>query len=423
MIKERYMRYLLVDLLCRVGVSEQGCCILAEHGTAAIRSGLLQEINAEIERLTGRAGFLRVETSSTLGAPLVAGLFAERPRGNPKFKAMLEATWNLLHNELAMLPGQVGKDRDHSPQDIAGRDRENALLAPIAHAIAQEDPDAARALVAPYANYFDFVRAVAQVKSRIEHRKDHRLEGWQRCGFTRQVAHVSGVDVDLDAHAADHPDTLEGLLKLIELQRSPVRCEPLSPAEAWQRCARDTRLVRFPLSLAAVVLGEALGTRCAVSAQGTVHVRHEFTGETTVFNAIVTDSRGCEVALPRGAECIVALNPFDAATALVCDADGRYLGSTRAYVAAIHGDREADKRNLALYQQAAAEQRRRLAPVIAAQVQRRREQIEAATGVLATLPGSATRADSMPPGPTAEISPDRLVEELAAAWQDEAIEV
>ena len=150
MLKESYMRYLLVDMLCRVGVSPRGVTILAEHGTAAIRGGLLEQINAEIKRLTNIDGFVKVETSSVYGKPLIEGLYAERPRGNPRFKAMLESTWNLLHNELAMLPGQVGKDRDHAPADIAGRDKEMALLAPIANAIAKEMPIEAQHLITGY---------------------------------------------------------------------------------------------------------------------------------------------------------------------------------------------------------------------------------------------------------------------------------
>ena len=41
MLKESYVRYLLCDLLCRVGVNPNGITIIAEHGTAAIRDGLM----------------------------------------------------------------------------------------------------------------------------------------------------------------------------------------------------------------------------------------------------------------------------------------------------------------------------------------------------------------------------------------------
>lgn len=397
MLKESYIRYLVADLLCRVGVNPNGITILAEHGTAAIRGGMLAEINAEISRLTGVQEFIKVETSSVYGAPIVAGLFAERPRGNPRFKAMLESSWNLLHNELAMLPGQVGKDRDNSPQDIKGRDDEVRALMPIVNALIQEaTPEIERMItMGDYLSFYDFEKILRKVKGFIENRTDHKLEGWDACGFIRRVAIIGGAEVDIDAQAQDNPDMAKELQALIRVTRAPVQARAMSPLAAWHRCERETELIRFPMSLAAVILGEACGKRCKVSDKGTLSLSDEFGPTRTItFNALVDDGMGRIANLPRGETYVCNLNPFDGRTLLVSDLAGRYVGSNSApYLPVTHGDRDADKANLALLSQAAAEQRTRLAPVIAAQQARRREGVANNTvALLGTLPKSAEEA-------------------------------
>lgn len=421
MLKESYMRYLLSDLLCRVGVNPNGITILAEHGTAAIRGGMLAEINAEIGRLTGVKEFIKVETSSVYGAPIVAGLFAERPRGNPRFKAMLESSWNLLHNELAMLPGQVGKDRDNSPQDIKGRDDEVRALQPIVNALIQEaTPEIERMItMGDYMSFYDFEKILRKVKGYIENRTDHHLEGWDACGFIRRVAIIGGAEVDIDAQAADNPDMAPQLQELIRVTRAPVQARAMSPLAAWHRCEGETQLVRYPMSLAAVILGEACGKRVKVSDKGTITLSDEFGATRTItFNALVDDGTGRLATLPRGETYICNFNPFDGHTLLVSDLAGRYVGSNSApYLPVTHGNREADKINLGLLSAAAAEQRKRLAPVIAAQQARRRESVAASTmAMLGTLPREPKQIDSDDPADMAELAPPPQTDNF---WRDE----
>ena len=376
MIKESYMRYLLCDLLCRVGIHPDGCTILAEHGTAAIRGALLEQINSLI------GGRLRVSTSSVLGEPLVAGLFAERPRGNPKFKAMLESTWNLLHNELAALPGQVGKDRDHSPQDITGRDRENGQLVKIA----QELPERyAAALIMPYVNYHDFVKALTLVKQRIEMRSDHNLEGWEACGFTRQVVvHQDGHEVCLDDLRKKLPsDKFAAFMANAEILGADVRCQRLSPLEAWRKCERDTRLVRYPLSVAAVVLGPTLGKVIEVKRDGTLEMTNEFTRERISYAAMAESDSGIAIPLVRGTKYLVHINPFDRTRALISTDDGRWIGVAKGFVATTHGDTEAVKENLGTLSTVRAEHSRQVARVLDPVVRARREAVEHNLSVIA----------------------------------------
>ena len=400
MLRGSYMRFLLCDLLCRVGVSPDGATIFAEHGTANVGGNLLEAINAEIERLGGPKGFLKVALGGTYGAPVAAGLFQERPRGNPRWKAMLESSWNLLHNETAMLPGQVGRNRDAAPADEHGREKESSALWPLAQAIAKESPQLAGRLLTGFLSFEEAAEYLAKAKGFIETRTDHALEGWRSCGFTRHVATLpGGSELDLDEAARRHPEQIASIRALVAATGEQVREVPLSPLAAWHKCERERPLVRWPLSLAAVILGgdPDCCADCAVGDRGEIAVRApDGSGRRSVFNAIVTDERGAKLALPRGARVRAILNPFDPSRCLVLDEAGRYLGMTgRPYEAGRYGDAEADKRNLGLWQEARAEQERRLAPVLDAQKKRRRAEIARSASALLEAGAAAAGPDRL----------------------------
>ena len=408
MLRGCYMRYLLCDLLCRVGVSPDGATIFAEHGTANVRADLLGAINAEISRLGGPADFLKVALGSTYGAPVAAGLFQERPRGNPRWKAMLESSWNLLHNETAMIPGQVGRNRDEAPEDEHGREKESSALWPLAQAIAKESPHLAGRILTGFLSFDEAAEYLAKAKGWIETRTDHALEGWRACGFMRHVASVAGSEIDLDEAARRHPEQVASIRAVVAATGDCVREVPLSPLAAWHRCERERPLVRWPLSLAAVILGSDPDccAECAVDERGALSLRDpDGSGRRCVFNAIVVDERGARLALPRGARVRAILNPFDKTRALVLDEAGRYLGVTgRPYEAGRYGDAEADRRNLGLWAEARAEQERRLAPVLAAQKERRRAEIARSAGALLEAGRAAEGPGSLGSAEPADLS-------------------
>ncbi|MFZ4397191.1 MAG: hypothetical protein ACOYOU_16370 [Kiritimatiellia bacterium] len=392
MLKESDMLYLLCDQFCRVGVCRDGVLILAEGATAAIRKPVLDKINAH----TG--GLLRVETSATRSEPMIAGLFAERPRGNPKWKAALESTWNLLHNHLAMLPGQTGKDRDHSPADEAGRDRENSALQRLCKSLPAEVVEHLRA---PYLNYFQFTDALLTVKQRIESRTDHQLEGWEQCGFVKQVAvSQDGKVFDLDSERAKGEDTYRALLSYLEASGAAIQCVRMSPAEAWAKREAQEQLLRFPMSLAAVILQTGgLMAKVTPTRQGTLILRNDFSEERLTFLAIVRSDEGFDTRLEYGKSYLATVNPFAARSALVCDAEGAWLGLAPGFVAATHGDREGDQHNLGLWQQALGNQRRDQERLQSRAVDARRDNVLANVRLLAN--------------PKTDVDPDDLNDFLA----------
>jgi len=378
-LKEAYVRYLLVDLLCRIGIHPKGMLILSEHGTAAVRSELMDRI-----RSVCGPDMVRVEAGNCFGEPLVAGLFAARPRGNPRWKAALESHHNLKHNMLGMLPGQVGMDRDRAPEEVAARDRENKLLTAAADALAIDRPDIAEALARPYVEWSQFCAAVSELYRRVAYRTDHRLEGFAECGFTVQEFRLdeSMPWLPMDRLDAMPPERKAVALALIDSCKGLAKCRVMSPAEAWNAAARRVELKRYPMSVAAVLLGPELATGREVEPDGTVRLRVEGSPRVVRYQAIATDDRGAELAIPRGSKVLCHVNPMNWQEALASLPDGRYLGVLRALEATTHGDREAEKVNMGLRQKAVMERARRLAPVAEGQLRRRMDAAEANANLL-----------------------------------------
>ena len=114
-LKEVEMLYLVAYVLGVIGYRPAGTTLVAEHGTAAIRP----DIEQMLSRFTG--GAVKVQRSGLEGAAAFAGMYHGRSKGNWRMKAALESSHNLIHNETAntlLIPGQVGMDRDHCPEDM-----------------------------------------------------------------------------------------------------------------------------------------------------------------------------------------------------------------------------------------------------------------------------------------------------------------
>ncbi len=410
-LKESYVRYLIVDLLCRVGVHPDGVLILSEHGTAAIREELLGRIHAAV----GDSRLFRVEAGSVFGAPLVAGLLAARPRGNPRWKAALESHHNLKHNELAMLPGQVGMDRDHHPEETAAKDRENRALTLAATALARTRPDLAERLSRPYVAWQDFCLALTELYRRIDYRQRHELEGYAECGFTAQEIRL---DESLPWMPVEKLDAMEpaarsAALALVGSRPGLATCRLLSPAEAWAVAERRTPLRRYPLSVAAHVLGPELSQVREVERDGTVQVAIEGQRKTVRYLAQARNDAGWDVAITRGRKVRLWVNPINYQQALCADLDGRWIGVLPGMLATTHGDREAEQRNLGLRQKAVAERARRLAATLDGQLERRMEQVAEAAEVL---------LDSDPALDAAQADADRAALASAAPRRSATVE-
>lgn len=290
-LKASDFRFVLAAALTGTGFHPtRGTTLIVEHGTAAIPS----EIEALLSDQSGK--MIKVERSGMEGAAAHAGQYAGRSKGNFRFKAALESLGNLIHNEMSYLPGQVGMDRNHCPEEMNDGGRlvdpatgralsafglhkhTDALLA----AFAQLPPERAQWLEWDVCNIQQFRLICEEVYARINRRTKHELEGWDEY-------HV--------------PDRING------------RMRRLSPHEVF---APGTRaLVPISTELTALLIGSDGGTELTVRSNMIEVNCGEISGDVLRF-----DAAGL---LPDREKFLTVLNPFDAGRLFCFDARGRFV--------------------------------------------------------------------------------------------------
>lgn len=368
-------RFAWANILCNIGIdAESGVVFLAEHGTAGMSTEEEARINSILGTMPSGAPWVRVMRSSTSGAPILKGLFAERGRGRPTHKAMLEAAWNLLHNELAALPGGAGRNWATSPQDTTGWTREDrALIDAGATALATGCPAALETLARARTHalsYGQLRAAVAEVIAAMNNRRDHNLEGWENCGFVKHMIPFGGSLVSLDRAADDFAlgdyRAREEFLTRFAPKAQMVK---MSPREAWASFGGHT-LKRFPLFLATEIIG-AENAQSATVHRGQFKARNVWNNEASFYAAAIRTTEGTTSIPKEGDALKVWVNPMCPDAALVADSEGRFLGAAPRLAATPHGaTAEENSENLGILSLMRGEQRRRIAAALDGRVTR-----------------------------------------------------
>lgn len=161
----------------------------------------------------------------------------EAQSGKPTGKAHLESWHNLFHNENGALPGQMGKDRDHSPAALYGMEREAAALQTAEHFLT---PEQRERIVYPFSDWRAAYFETLEVVNRINHRLKHDLTDFDKVGIWRVNAPGLGVQ--------PWRQDKEGLEKLDPALRQFVewnnRLE--TPMERLLRMSNGVRFAKIP---------------------------------------------------------------------------------------------------------------------------------------------------------------------------------
>ena len=358
-LQEAFTRYLLVDILCRVGICPDGCLICGEHGTAKLPADLV----AAVEALA--PGMLRFDAGGLRHEPIARGLFEGRPGGNFRFKAALESHHALKKNELAQLPGQKGADPEHSPEDLATKVSYHRALVKAAAALATARPDLLEELSSPFPSYYRYIEAVGLLYDRIADRTVHGLEGFDELGFTvEEFAIAAGMPhVPLAQMLAGKSDGEQGLIREL-VRRSPAayRRRLMSPREACHAASQAHQVMRLPDSVVPQILGAALGERLQVGEDQTMAIADKYVpGKQSTVAAVVRTARGDEL-LERGSRWLVHASPLDASAAYISTLDGRYVGKAPVLLPGTKADMASARRNLGIIRRVEAAELKRLAP-------------------------------------------------------------
>lgn len=336
-LRETEMRFLLCHVLCNLGYHPDGCQLHVEHGTAAIREDLADLLTQWSD------GAITVLRGGIHGAAAHDGFFVGRPKGNSRFKAALESHHNLKHNELAALPGQVGKDRDHSPEEIHGREQYNNTLI---KAMSQLQAHRAELLQLPFLEFNQWKQIVGEIYERINGRTDHNIEGFEEAGLVTTEYRL-GIEAPwmpmtkLLTMPSDHRGAVEQLIS----QPGMVRMRKMSPAEVWS--IGRGGLKRIEAHYVPMILGERNAKMLRVQDDHTITFQDRRIGPGIHrYLAQVQTEYGELVTLQPGAAFAVYATPFDPSAVFVATEDNSFIGIARRMQAVCKTDTEAIHRQI-----------------------------------------------------------------------------
>ena len=361
-LRSEWMRYHFAHLLCDVGIPEAGCLVMGEHGAATAGADLVQAL----QEVAG--GRVRFGAGGILSQPLGRGLYGGRPKGNPRYKGLLEGFHALVKNELGAARGHVGGGRGAEPEDAYGMDLEDERLRRIASALEASRPGALSRMSLPYMPWGDYWEMARAVYDEADKRTWHDLEGWRECGFETGEWRPSKDSPWLPMASLKRmdPKAAAAFESLIASDPALFRMRRMSPREAFASRAGELR--RLDDVAAVVVMGERLARACRCDDRLQLHYRDDSTLRRLTVAGVLDGG----TALERGKWYQVWHNPMNGGVAYVADEGGRYLGTAPVMVAARHDDMEAIERSLGVRQRAIAAESRQLAPYV------RRRQAEAA---------------------------------------------
>jgi hypothetical protein len=298
---------------CGYRADERGTTLIWEHGTATVRDRNFIE---KLMSLTG--GKVRPAVSGILGAEQMAGMFEGGGRGNFRFKSLREGAFSLLHNYFQCLPGQVGRNRESSPEQLHGLERYNSQLLKVVPTL---PADRAALLQFPVLTWDEFIDKAQHLLREISDRTDHEIEGWDAC---RNIAYqwrlAAGQEWQSDEAYAALPEASRQALSVLFSQMPDLR-QPrrLSPRQVWHRNASQlTKFQHQQMPLIFAHRAEELGIEVSVR-KGLIELNHASFGVDPIFFQAIDGRRGAGFRMSEGSKFLAFVNPHAPDHLVACD--------------------------------------------------------------------------------------------------------
>ena len=367
---------------------------MGERGTATLDAELTAALGAISD------GAVRFRAGGLITGPLAQGLPGGQPKGNPRFKGLIEQGHRIVKDLLGAVQGNVGGGRGVEPEAAYGMTRMDEQLRKIADALEDTRPGISRRLRMPFMPLDDFAELVNQAYDLMDARTAHEMEGWEQCGFVAGELLMPGGAgwVPAESVFRESETIRNAIMSLVDSGAIQYRQRRLSPAEAF--ASRSGELHRLDRFASRIILGDALAVRGRVSDRLQIAAKSADGSIDVTVSAVLADGR----TLERGAEVLCWVNPLIPQHVLIADGAGRHLGESAVVSPARTDDDLAIQRQLGTRQRAIAAELRRLAPTI-----RRRQRAAAeaarinATEILGYDPAEApqTRRSAVAADPVA----------------------
>jgi hypothetical protein len=324
-LKLRDMKTLVAGILFQYGLPRNyPMTLVVENATAAIRDSFAAALN-DLGRSLGTAVQVH-RTEMICGTALWCG-YKDKAGGNPGGKAALESTFNLLHNEAAFLPGQIGRRYDAGPAELAGRTREAEALVKTARHLT---PHERAALKMPFLTAAQARVVLTDIFANIVNRTDHRMEGFSEFGEWREANNLPW-----------RPDA-EFPGSGFSVEKVQWHCRKESPVERWFRLCADigqtgTVFVK-PHSGTIARLYEEHKLVSPIGGE----IVFQYDKESFVYR--IANVANCKAPIKNKAQYLAYFDPADLSWIHLTDGEGGYVGS----IPRTSGIRRTDKEALKL---------------------------------------------------------------------------
>lgn len=320
----------LAYLLRYVGYHKDGVRLVMEHGTATLNKQQAEYLQAAVPGLEVVMGGFHDAEQKKLGG------YADARHGNPDTKGRIERSHSGIHDLLAYLPGQVGKDRQHIQAATYGRQKEQAQVERWRERLTESGrPDLAAALCNHFLTFSQFSALLVLAYVGWNGRRNHSLEGWEA---NTVVEYQTAPN---QWQPADRLNITPMMAELVKANPALVRTAKLSPTEVWERGKAE--LVRLPLPVYVDMLRWVKDlTREARVYGGLITIQDKAVSpEPLRYEAELYTMDGRRLLLGEDERVRVVFNPYCTEALVVLDERGGILGEVPAVSPAAMGDMEA----------------------------------------------------------------------------------
>ncbi len=325
----------LAYVLRYIGYHPSGCRLIMEHATTNLPERIKLLLTSSIPGLTIDCGSITGALQATIGG------YVGQIGGNPRRKAGIENSHSGIHNLLGDLPGQVGKDRQHTQEMTLGRVREQELAEKWRNKLIALGRDDLAALVQNHFVTFRQFSDLLIIKYRLWNgRTHHQLEGWSaNTRIEYELTPGTWTPEEVITQGGRRPISAT-LRAAIGSNPAMVRESRLSPQEVWNRGQGE--LTRIPLSLYVEMLSDLKHFGREVKVRGAlIKVQDKLVSpEPLHYLAELVSPEGRRYQLGEGETVRCCLNPYAPEALVILDPAGRILGEAPLYQRVAHLDDE-----------------------------------------------------------------------------------
>jgi hypothetical protein len=309
-----------------------------EHGTANAPDAVFELLR------TLTHGAITVNRGGIDRRASIPGWYDGPAKGNPRFKALVEAHHTLDHNARAHLVGQIGRGRDFRPEEYSGRSAFNKALL---QAVAALPPSLVEMIRWPFPLFSQYEMGWRQISDIVEDRKDHDIEGFVAAGLVKwEFKTAPGLaPTPGEVYDALSPEE-KAALDVIIRKPGMITNRVMSPREAFERGRGKLRKIpHYAVPLILRAGGEDISRPVTVSNNHQIIFDdREFSTDKIVFLAELITPSGRVVNLTPGQEFSAHINPFDTSFIYLSEIgkkDGAFIGLCKRWEIVSQADQEA----------------------------------------------------------------------------------